>query len=343
MIKQVKIENFKCFKEETISLKDLTILTGVNSSGKSSLIQAILFLFFYNEPNLDIDLHNYIISLGDFTDLKNKYTNPKKISAEILNFENKSLKLEVEVGQTFNINESFKFGLTYLSANRTSLKSINSFNSRNKYGIYGQNIPSFFEKNKNEPILKELLVNEADSETLDGQLNYWIRYISNEKELSFDTNKIGSTDIQAIFKLEKIVDSLKPENLGIGLSHLISILTICLAAKKDELIIIENPEIHLHPLSQAKLGEFFAFVASRGIQIIIETHNDHIINSVCYQEFKNKIKSEDIIIQYKKSALTPFEEIEIKNGQFFNNSKKENRFPEGFFDATLKEIMEINS
>jgi len=156
----------------------------------------------------------------------------------------------------------------------------------------------------------------------------------------FDTQEVGNK-VEAFYKISKIKDNIKPENIGTGVSYLVSILTTCLLAKKDEIIIIENPEIHLHPLAQARLGEFFSFVASAGVQVIIETHNDHIINSICYQQYKKTLKEEQVIIQYKTSSSTPFEKIEIKNGQFVN-TQGENRFPEGFFDATLQELFEIN-
>ncbi|MBD3843948.1 MAG: hypothetical protein IE909_19150, partial [Campylobacterales bacterium] len=66
-----------------------------------------------------------------------------------------------------------------------------------------------------------------------------------------------------------------------------------------------------------------------------------IINSICYQQYKNKLKEEQVVIQYKNSSSNPFEKIEIKNGQFVN-PHGENRFPQGFFDATLQELFEIN-
>ena len=47
-----------------------------------------------------------------------------------------------------------------------------------------------------------------------------------------------------------------------------------------ELIVIENPETHLHPKGQANLAKLIALVAEQGVQIIIETHSDHIINGL---------------------------------------------------------------
>ena len=115
-----------------------------------------------------------------------------------------------------------------------------------------------------------------------------------------------------------------------------------MSAKKGNIIIIENPEIHLHPKSQARLGEFFAFIASKGIQLIIETHNDHILNKVAYEIFKGNLSKDDVIIHY---FSLPYKKRTLyfnDKGNFVNKQGKETQFPEGFFDATLKEIFEIN-
>ena len=115
-----------------------------------------------------------------------------------------------------------------------------------------------------------------------------------------------------------------------------------LSAKKGNIIIIENPEIHLHPKSQAMLGEFFAFIASKGIQLIIETHNDHIINKIRYGVFKGNLQAKDVIIYYRGLKDKRSEKIEITPEGFFKRENGDYGFPEGFYDATLKEIYEIN-
>jgi len=183
------------------------------------------------------------------------------------------------------------------------------------------------------------LIKDESSYTLETQVNYWLKYITDIENIEFFTEKSTPNTVKSFYKIEGF--EFFPENIGSGVSYLLTMLIVCLSAKKGNIIIIENPEIHLHPKSQAKLGEFFSFIAAKGIQLIIETHNDHIINRICYEEFKENIKSKDIVIQYKENSNTQFQKIEIKKGQFFNK-KGENRFPEGFFDATLKEIFEIN-
>lgn len=332
MIKSIKINGFKCFDNETVELRDLTILTGINSSGKSSLIQAIL-ISAMGEKNQKI-----IENLGDFSDIKNKYTNPDTIKITI----DETREVTIKKNKSVEYKGYNNHRVIYLSANRVGISSLNEFQTYEtvfQFNANGAYTVGFFEKNKSTLLDEKLQNKKADSLTLDGQLNHWLKYIT-DSNLVFDTQEVGNK-VEAFYKIEKIKDNIKPENIGTGVSYLVSILTTCLLAKEQEIIIIENPEIHLHPLAQARLGEFFSYVASANIQLIIETHNDHIINSICYQQYKNNLKEEQVLIQYKNSSNNPFEKIEIKNGQFLN-IQGENRFPQGFFDATLQELFEIN-
>ena len=178
---------------------------------------------------------------------------------------------------------------------------------------------------------------EPNIEYLPRQVNYWLKSILNT---TVETEDIADTNqVKARFKNSSL--SVRPKNIGSGISYITSILVICLSAKKKQIVIIENPEIHLHPKAQSKLGEFLAFVASKGIQIIIETHNDHLINRFRYEVFEGNLKSDEIIIHYKEKD-TPFEQIEITENGKFCDKHGENSFPSGFYDATLKEIFKIN-
>ena len=73
---------------------------------------------------------------------------------------------------------------------------------------------------------------------------------------------------------------LKPKNIGFGISYSLSIVVALLSAKPGALLIIENPEAHLHPRGQSKLAELIARTAKSGVQIFIESHSDHIFNGI---------------------------------------------------------------
>ena len=356
MIKKVIVENFKCIKREELELKNLTILTGENSSGKSSLIQAILLAG--NHPNLvatpfNSDLREYLQSLGDTNSLLNKYQNAKEyyIKVEIDNFNPIELKISKVDSNAINLGiKRFSFpnyltypdSLTYLNADRDRIKNINSLIKELKnlryFQIDGKLTASYFYLNKTSQI-EQYLVKDTSSYTLETQVNFWLKKITDIENIDFKTEEITPSQVKSFYNIDGL--SFTPENIGTGISYLISILVACLSAKKENIIIIENPEIHLHPKSQAKLGEFFAFIASKGIQIIIETHCEHLINRVKYEVYKEKLNNNDVIFHYfhLNNKIESF--FLNHTGHFINENNGYASFPENFFDATLNELLEM--
>lgn len=120
---------------------------------------------------------------------------------------------------------------------------------------------------------------------------------------------------------------------------ILPILVACLTAKKGETVIIENPEIHLHPKAQAKLGDFFAWVARSGIQLIIETHCEHLVNKLCYNVFSKTINKKDLVIYYKELSK-PFKKINVdEKGRFIDQTGNSISFPANFFDVSVDDYL----
>ena len=67
-------------------------------------------------------------------------------------------------------------------------------------------------------------------------------------------------------------------DVGFGVSQLLPILVLGLRAENSSLLLLEQPEIHLHPRLQANLADFLLTLADQGQRIIVETHSDHFIN-----------------------------------------------------------------
>lgn len=72
----------------------------------------------------------------------------------------------------------------------------------------------------------------------------------------------------------------RPVHTGFGLTQVLPIVVAALSAKYDDLLLIENPEVHLHPAGQARMGVFLAEVAAAGVQVLVETHSDHVLNGI---------------------------------------------------------------
>ena len=71
-----------------------------------------------------------------------------------------------------------------------------------------------------------------------------------------------------------------PQNVGFGITYVLPIIISLLKAEKGDLIIIENPESHLHPGAQVEIAKLCCKAAAQGVQLIIETHSDHFFNAI---------------------------------------------------------------
>lgn len=334
MINKIEIKNFKCIADELIDTFPLTIITGLNSTGKSSLLQTILLLNKTMTTNGAVYLSK---QPSAFTTIRNKYENAKEIEIK-LTTDQETIHWQMQEDGSINTDPitmklEIEKNLYYLSANRIGTEAISSVSAEAKSGIQGEYLSGTFDKEKSKPVLPAL-VKDTTSTTLSAQLNYWLSYILDIK-FEMSTELLTEQDVQTFYKSDGI-SGLSPALLGSGVGYLTKILILCLRAKKGDVILIENPEIHLHPGAQSRIGEFFTFVANAGIQLFIETHCEHLINRVRYEVYKKRIESKSISILYKKTIRSPFLKIEIQSNGLYDQD-----FPAGFFDATLTELIEI--
>lgn len=333
MIQELTISGFKNIRHENIVLKPLTILTGLNSTGKSSVLQAILLVNKATTKNGQLFLDHF---LSSFSTLRNIYENAKIIEVR-LNVDGTIAEYKLSEKEEENTGGcgglEIEKNLYYLSANRVGAENLASISANISCGVDGHYLLGTFEKEKSKP-LSAALVKDESSFTLATQLNYWQTYILGLK-LELKTEKRNEQIVEVKYNSDNIPGIL-PTQLGAGVSYLTKVLILCLRADAGDVVMIENPEIHLHPAAQSRLGDFLAFVANAGIQLIVETHCDHLINKLQYLVFKKMLEPEKAVIYYKKGIIDPFDKIQLdKNGQF------QPEFPNGFFDATLAELLEM--
>ena len=87
----------------------------------------------------------------------------------------------------------------------------------------------------------------------------------------------------SVTRLRFRTPSLKAEwtrapNAGFGISYALPVVVAALRAADGGLLLVENPEAHLHPAGQSKIGGFLARIAADGVQVFLETHSDHVLN-----------------------------------------------------------------
>ena len=184
--------------------------------------------------------------------------------------------------------------------------------------------------------LDENLIKSKNSYTLLYQVNYWLKYIIGAN-INIE-NIVGTDIVKAQYSIIEGISS-RPKNVGSGISYLISILIMCLGSKKNDIIIIENPEIHLHPLSQSRLCQFLYFIGRSGRQLFVETHSDHFFNGIRAGIATNEMKNEDIKVLFfnlNEKNCTLSTEISFgKSGKILN--PVDNLFDQ--FDIDLNKML----
>lgn len=327
MLDKLRIKNFKCFADSEIILKNLNLFSGTNSSGKSTAIQALLLLPHNTTENVGSPLNNQWITLGSFNETRNSIKNAKTFNIAVekdeksfevcfsasdnenSDVETKLEKRSPELIEFLNYQNRHIF---YLPATRIGPKDHfpKNFDKFNMLGNSGEFVVDYFAKYRLTSVL-ENLQKDSSSTTLYSQVNYWLNTIMKVK---ISIEEIGISNNYSIKYTYQDNKEVRPYHIGTGISYILGVIIACLSAKKDEIVIIENPEIHLHPRAQSDLSEFLCYVSNAGIQIIVESHSDHIFNGIRKAIAKKTISKEEVSVNFfelDEEFLTKTTKIEI--------------------------------
>lgn len=366
------IKNFKCFREANIPLNQLTIFAGANGYGKSSAIQALLYLrrtiehcakwndhiYVYEESNgLNVQLNDaYCLLLGDSSQVLSQNSAENFIILGLYNDEKKfHVKYEVEdsklhltpievINQRNTESQIFMQEFYYLNAERIGprIKQEIKFYDFPNTGFQGEQTAQLLGDtnfNYSFKVDEKRKFPQIESARLEQQVNAWLNDLMPEVKVtaSYDTASL-SAQIRVNNSFAKNNAVIAP-NIGFGISYVLPIIVTGLIAKEGSYMIVENPEAHLHPSAQSKIGRFLAMIANAGVRVIVETHSDHVINGMQLATIKNEIKPEHITINFfshiKNCQQPELDSISI-------NSKGElSSWPRGFFDQTQLDYAEL--
>jgi len=351
MLETLYIQGFKCFDSVEIALRRINIFSGTNSSGKSSAIQAFLLLCNNALKNSSSPLNGMWLRLGSFDECRNHRTNARTFQvgtssgkenfrAEFCAANDDSNDVSVTfTRESVTIQDFLSFGkrhVYYLPANRIGPEDLylKNFDRVNFLGNKAEFIIDFLYKNRKQEVVPSLIA-DAASITLEYQVNYWLGKLFGINNKILDLGLSNSLSMELSLGNGKPV---RPYHMGSGVSFAIGVLVSCLSATPDDIVIIENPEIHLHPKAQSELTEFLCFAANAGIQIILETHSDHVFNGIRKSIVKEEITNTDVAVhffQLNENALSENTFIEL------NGHGRVMAHPKGLFDQFDDDLDQI--
>lgn len=341
MLKKIRTSGFKCFDNEELLLRKFTLLTGVNSAGKSSLIQSILFLLQQKDRGQN-PLNGKCVRLGLLQDIRNVITNAKTIEIAVENEGGDICKVCMDTEGMCEIqNEEFlqEIDFVYLSAERIGVKDIYQQNLTNEYriGIHGEYSFDYLSRERMSELPESVFRFPGTGANLGNQVDYWLDYITGYR---ITAEQVTGTEVVKVSYRKSVNGSreTKPYHIGTGVSYVANIVIAALSCKQGSLFVVENPEIHLHPGAQSKLLEFLCYLSARGLQIIVETHSDHMFNGLRKNVKKKVISVGQVGVYFFKldeNDLSRPVFIELdENGSVRNHEK-------GLFDQFDNDLDEL--
>jgi predicted ATPase len=338
--------------------------------GKSSVIQSLLLLRQNAENGLlttqhRLGLNGEYVNIGNSYDLLHRYFDKKEIGIAITTDDGKSHKWvwsaeensdslnDISSEGIENINELSLFNskFHYLNAERVGPRPYYETSSfkvihQNQLGVRGEFAANYFSINQAKSIsIKELqyLPEKTKREeisielglSLYEQVNAWLSIIRPGAQARItDQPDAGTNTLSFEFLVSK--DNPGPyrsQNVGFGLTYVFPLIISILASEPGTLLLIENPEAHIHPRGQAELGVLLAKAAAGGVQLIVETHSDHILNGIRYA-VKEKIIGKDLVRLMFFTGTVAAEQFKhyIDYVNMLDNGKLSHR-PTDFFDV----------
>lgn len=369
MITSIQIENFKSLKDIFIVPRNLNIFMGLNGMGKSSVIQALLLMRQSRENNLrEFSLNGNLVEIGRGQDALYQGAEEEIITINV-GFKNNgdcenhliecSLDYQAENNVLTNSNNAigidlsqvslFNNNFAYLEAERTgpqtdysmSYKDVVENHQIGKRGQYAIHYLNHFGLNVIVP--DDLCHPEAKSKTLLHQVIAWMGEVS--PDIALETQEISGTD-KIILKYRFSANDFttrdfRPKNVGFGISYVLPIIVSLLSHEESKLIIIENPEAHIHPRGQARLGRLLALAAASGMQIIVETHSDHILNGVRVAVKQSIISDEDVNISYFERVTSDEEQYcQVRPIYIYPNGSLSD-YPTDFMDEWQNQLKNL--
>ncbi|MBN8500945.1 MAG: DUF3696 domain-containing protein [Sphingomonadales bacterium] len=375
MLERIELHNFKSARDLPVSLAPLTVLTGLNGSGKSSVLQAIALL----KQSLRIDggtqeliLRGTLVRLGRSEDVRFENATDDEIGFTIQTPQGQTKLLALAAtgadtlelrhdGDIEDVAGALNNGFQFIQADRITpavqyQQASTPERAAGWLGCGGEYTVDFLlqhESTKVSPgrlfprdhptLSPELLTQVAPTESLLDQTSGWLQHLSPGVRPRAVAVELADAASLRFSYTGTSVDSgsreHRPSNVGFGLTYCLPIIVACLSAPKGGLLLLENPEAHLHPRGQSALGRLLARCAADGVQIIVETHSDHVLNGIRVAAKRAEIPNESVAVHFfsrdiesgESSITSP---ILHANGRFSD-------WPDGFFDEWSKALDEL--
>jgi predicted ATPase len=354
VISQLRLQNFKRFEDQSLEIGNLTLLSGLNGMGKSSVLQSLLLLRqSYQQRLLEsigLALNGDLVHIGTARDALFEDAKEDRIGfvlafedgneanwqfgydpeADILGLASPTVPLETY--QTSLFGDDFQYLQAERIGPRTSF-AMSDFQVRQhrQLGTMGEYTAHFLSIFRDSEIPNSTLSHpQAKSSNLLSQVEAWLSEISPGTRIHIiDNPGMDLVSLQYSFGLSK---EYRATNVGFGITYTLPVITAILSAKPGTLLLLENPEAHLHPKGQARMGNLLARAADKDVQIILETHSDHILNGIRLAVHGGDLDPDRVRLHFFQRRENQEQLISEVISPRMNRRGRIDQWPDGFFD-----------
>jgi predicted ATPase len=367
MIDSLGIRNFKRFISVDLEFRSLTVLTGLNGTGKSTAIQALLLARQAVENPLArvVQLNGpYGLALGEANDVLHPEAPSPSIDV-IVGSEGEEHKYTFILPETKDLPGGRALNLltrsaprnvpsalaghgmafTYLNAERLGPRDQLDVTAEEpaRIGIgakgeYTAQILALYATDEVREPLRHPNTSEHGVTTLRTQVESWASEIIRPIQIIAQWPAGITASMIRFQEPGLLTEQIRPANVGFGFSYALPIIVAGLLAPPNGLLIVENPEAHLHPAGQSRLGRFLGRIAGSGAQVVVETHSDHVVNGI------RLAATEDRVLEPEQAIVHFFGEGDHGEPAQIELTRKGGltTWPTGFFDQIERDLGELS-
>ncbi len=362
-IASLGLEAYKCFDELWVPLAPLTLFTGFNGAGKSTALQPLLLLAqaarirAWGSSGLDgeVPLNGDIVRLGSAGDVIRSGQRGGATRFTI-GFDEGQLTLDVsaKAGERVLQARGAEGGLpmpglvdrldrlVHLGAVRTGPSDSFPIPDRSDarvadVGVDGRFASYWYHELADTDVPPERCMDNSVGTTFRRQVDAWLDRLAAGANANVQALPVAST-LALQFRLSATGEWRRPANVGYGLTYVFPILVALLAAQRGDILVIDSPEAHLHPQAQSRMGRMLATFAAAGIQLLVETHSDHVLNGARLAVRDGVIASEDVSLLFFAGASPEGHGVTTPR---VDREGRIDEWPEGFFDQGDKDVSRL--
>ncbi len=364
MITSIGIKNFKCFSHLRLPLGKLTLLTGFNAGGKSSAVQPLLLIAQGLRRNLETEefaLNGDLVRLGSAADIMP----PDAVSpfVEILveasrgsvrwSLEARALDRQLRQhpasaasgstqdesnDTTASIRKTIA-ALTFISAVREGVSDTYPYPDEvdarvPDVGILGEFAPFIFGMRADDIVPVQRRQTAETGTTLRKQVAAWIGTLFPHAQANVRLlPDVSLANLQ--FRTSDLGAWRRPVNVGYGFTYAFPIVVALLTAIEGQIVVVDSPEAHLHPAAQSVMGQLLVQFAKAGVQIIVETHSDHLLNGVRLALRAGMMDATETYVHFFTGARNGAHGVVSPT---INAAGALSEWPAGFFDQSERDL-----